>query len=362
MILRESLQSSATSQSIIHHPTLTDNDVAGKPIVLQEGFQELEGSESNAAEPGQSETGLGFDDDTIHPDGTSIPSDSAVLEDAAGDAAFVTAYGDGSFGKDEAEVPVATGSGNIVSLPELLHDGDSLLHGTKDDLHAPLAQEACAPDVSGTSVSSTEQTLCAPEVSEVVESIPTGTHLTRVASSESDPYAAIQARIQARRDIGGTTGFVPIQRETTRLSAISSASSSSLRSLSRRSQTKSEKDQAMATALVRRAASTFLGPPVNLVAIMLKIAARFAKGAFPKALLFESPAGMPKHVPGSFDLDDSDIEHDFDTEAEDLSDDGEDDFGVPLRSPIRIAISSESVPRVIAESNTKERKGWDVDV
>ncbi|CAK1367256.1 unnamed protein product [Cercospora beticola] len=361
-ILRESLPNSATSQSIIHHPTLTDNDVAGKPVVLQEGFQKLQGSESNAADPDQSETKLGLDDDTVHPDGTSTPSDSAVLEDAAGDAAFVTAHGDGSFGKDEAEVPVATGSGNIVSLPELLHDGDSLLHGTMDDLHAPLAQEACAPDVSGTSVSSSEQTLSATDAPvEVLESIPMGTHLTRVASSESDPYAAIQARIQARRDIGGTTGFVPIQRETTRLSAISSASSSSLRSLSRRSQTKSEKEQAMATALVRRAASTFLGPPVNLVAIMLKIAARFAKGAFPKALLFESPAGMPKHVPGSFDLDDSDIEHDFDTEAEDLSDDGEDDFGVPLRSPIRIAISSESVPRVIAESNTKERKGWDVD-
>ncbi|KAF2213642.1 hypothetical protein CERZMDRAFT_117287 [Cercospora zeae-maydis SCOH1-5] len=352
---RKPLQHSlATPQYVAQDPALTDG--VDKPVVLQEGFQELGAVGSAAAEPDQSGTELGVDDTTPHPDGTSTPSVSAVLEDAAG--AFVTTRSadDRSFGKDQAERPVVTGPGDIISLPEPSSDGDSLPHGSTDDLPAPLALEACASDVSGASVSSSEQT------AEVTESTLSAMHLTRVASSESDPYAAIQARIQARRSIGGTTtSFVPIQREMTRLSAISSASSSSLRSLSRRSQTKSDKEQVMATALVRRAASTFLGPPVNLVAIMLKIAARFAKGAFPKALLFESPAGMPKRVPGSFDLDDSDIEHDFDSEVEDLSDDGEDDFGVPLRSPIRIAIGSESMPRMIVESNATERKCFDLD-
>jgi hypothetical protein len=74
---------------------------------------------------------------------------------------------------------------------------------------------------------------------------------------------------------------------------------------------------------------------------MLRIAARFAKGVFPHALIFESPAGMPKRVPGSFDLDGSDVE-DLDEDDDDagLSQDefdGEDDFGVPLRpSPVRL--------------------------
>ncbi|KAM3413934.1 hypothetical protein BST61_g10605 [Cercospora zeina] len=354
-MLREPLQHSlATPQFVTRDPALTDG--MDKPVILQEGFQEPGAVGSDAVEPGQSKAELDVDDTTPHPDGTSAPSVSAILEDAAGAFVTVRSADERSCGNDQAERPVATGSGDIVSLPEPLSVGDSLLHGTTEDLHTPFAKEPCASIVSGTSVSSSEQT------AEVTESIPTATHLTRVALSEADPYAAIQARIQARRSIGGTTtSFVPVQREMSRLSAISSTSSSSLRSLSRRSQTKSDKDQVMATALVRRAASTFLGPPVNLVSIMLKIAARFAKGAFPKALLFESPAGMPKRVPGSFDLDDSDIEHDFDSEVEDLSDDGEDDFGVPLRSPIRIAIGSDNMPRIIVESNAKERKSFDLD-
>ena len=62
---------------------------------------------------------------------------------------------------------------------------------------------------------------------------------------------------------------------------------------------------------------------------MLKIAARFADGAFGNVFLVESPLGSPRRVPGSFYVDDDD---------DDLAygDGDEDDFGVPLRSPVRV--------------------------
>ncbi|EME41963.1 hypothetical protein DOTSEDRAFT_72910 [Dothistroma septosporum NZE10] len=182
---------------------------------------------------------------------------------------------------------------------------------------------------------------------------------------KDDPYAQIQARIQARRSIGGTTtSFAPNTKGPTRRSSsttVSTASLSSKRSdLSRRSHS-SQQQQAFATALVRKACAVFLGPPASLVAIMLRIAARFARGAFP---FFESPRGMARKVPGSFDLAGSDVE-DLDGLDYDDGEWGEDDFGVPIRSPIRLrAMEEESARTLSRESgsgvNVRERKRWDV--
>ncbi|CAK4032155.1 hypothetical protein DOTSEDRAFT_72910 [Lecanosticta acicola] len=166
-----------------------------------------------------------------------------------------------------------------------------------------------------------------------------------VGAELADPFAQIQARIQARRSIGGTTSFVPSRKSPTRQSSSSTASSGSLSSarsgLSLRSHPyQAQQQQAFASALVRKACSVFLGPPAHLVLIMLRIAARFAKGAFPRSLLFESPAGASKRVPGSFDLDGSDVE---DFAYDDDIGDWEDDFGVPLRSPVRLAAAMNEV-------------------
>ena len=87
----------------------------------------------------------------------------------------------------------------------------------------------------------------------------------------------------------------------------------------------------------------FLGPPAHLVAIMLRIASRFANGTFGNVFLVESPAGSPMRVPGSYHIDEE--ESDL---VEDLEDWEEDDFGVPLRSPVRLA-------------GVRERTGWELD-
>lgn len=180
-----------------------------------------------------------------------------------------------------------------------------------------------------------------------------------------DPFAQIQARIQARRSIGGTTSFVPSRRSPTRQSSSSTASSGSLSSVRRgQAQQTQQQQQAFATALVRKACNVFLGPPAHLVLIMLRIAARFAKGAFPRSLLYESPAGASKRVPGSFDLEGSDIE-DFGLDEE-IGDWEEDDFGVPLRSPVRLAAVMNEAPSRTTGSDgsiansVRGRKGRDV--
>jgi hypothetical protein len=150
-----------------------------------------------------------------------------------------------------------------------------------------------------------------------------------------DPFAQIQARIQARRSIGSTTtSFVPPDRSPTRQSSFSTASSTRS-SLSRHSNGPQQSQQAVATALVRKACAAFLGPPAHLVVLMLKIAARFARGVFPQSLIFNNPIGSVRRVPGSFDLDDSDClnsEDEMELEGDDL-----DDFGVPIESPVRLA-------------------------
>ncbi|OQO11657.1 hypothetical protein B0A48_03384 [Cryoendolithus antarcticus] len=162
-----------------------------------------------------------------------------------------------------------------------------------------------------------------------------------------DPFAQIQARIQARRSIGGTTSFLPRARSPT--STTSNSSTLSLRSTTSRTSTQSlARNKSMTTALVSKAYSMFLGPPAHLVAMMLRIASRFARGRFGSVFLVESPQGQRGKVPGSFHLDELDDDGVEEWEGEEGD---EDDFGVPLRSPVRV-------------QGLRERRsegGWEVD-
>ena len=171
-----------------------------------------------------------------------------------------------------------------------------------------------------------------------------------------DPYAAIQARILARRSIGVTTSFHPSHTSPTRRSNSSTSSSATLSSnkstVSRRSHS-SQRQEAFATAMVKKACSVFLGPPAHLVAIMLHIAARFAKSAFGVDSMFyvESPMNEQGRVPGSYRLKVDGETALNDDDALDDSDWEEDDFGVPLRSPVRLA----------GMEGVRERRRWDID-
>ncbi|KAK6388562.1 hypothetical protein LTR65_007718 [Meristemomyces frigidus] len=186
---------------------------------------------------------------------------------------------------------------------------------------------------------------------------------TKPAAPE-DPFAAIQARILARRSIGGTTSYharktSPTQESTSTSSSSSSSSSSTATLASRRSESAHRQKQAFTTALVQKAASVFLGPPAHLVAIMLRIAARFANGAFGSSFVVASPAGS-KHVPGSFNLESIDADElEGEGEEEEEEWEEEDDFGVPLRSPIRLAALSGSNGDGIG--GARARRGWDVE-
>ena len=174
------------------------------------------------------------------------------------------------------------------------------------------------------------------------------------AAPSEDPYAAIQARILARRSIGTTTALPPFQRKS---STTSSSTTSS--TLSRRSTHTKKQQQAFTSALVQKACAVFLGPPARLVAIMLKIAARYADAAFGMGSPFyvQSLAGEREGagVPGSFVL----VGEDLGVASDDDSEEGEweeDDFGVPLRSPVRIAgLGGEGL------RGRGVGRGWDVD-
>ena len=170
-----------------------------------------------------------------------------------------------------------------------------------------------------------------------------------------DPYAAIQARIMARRSLSGTISFHPGFKSPTRQSTSSTSStatiSSSRSALSRKSGS-SQQQQAFASAMVKKAYNAFFGPPAHLVAIMLRIAARFANGAFGVDSMFyvESPIDSPRQLPGSYQLQGNDVEE-LDSDFE------EDDFGVPLNSPVRLISRSDSD----SGGSTSLRRRWDVD-
>lgn len=172
-----------------------------------------------------------------------------------------------------------------------------------------------------------------------------------------DPYAAIQARIQARRSIGGTTtsfhpaSTQPITRKSTSSNASSSTVSiaSQLSTKSKPKPTLTQRHNSLTSALVNKACSVFLGPPAHLVTMMLRIAARFSSGAFGSNSMFfvESPVGSPRRVPGSFYLED---EEEQGWKSEEDEDCDEDDFGVPLKSPVRISGLRERA----------RREGWEM--
>lgn len=162
-----------------------------------------------------------------------------------------------------------------------------------------------------------------------------------LADKPDDPYAAIQARIQARRSIGGTTtSFQPSSKLSTRRSTLSSQRPSKSGA--------AQRHHSITSALVNKACAVFLGPPAHLVTMMLRIAARFSSGAFGSNSMFfvESPVGSPRRVPGSFYLEDE--EQSWKSDEEEWE---EDDFGVPLKSPVRISGVRERA----------RREGWELE-
>jgi hypothetical protein len=159
---------------------------------------------------------------------------------------------------------------------------------------------------------------------------------TTARAATEDPYAAIQARIQARRSIGGsTTSFQPSNNPPISKSSSSNASSASVASQRSVVPNRVQQNHSIAAVLVNKACAVFLGPPAHLVTMMLRIAARFSSGAFGSNSMFfvESPIGSPRRVPGSFYLEDEE-DHGWKSEEEDWD---EDDFGVPLKSPVRLS-------------------------
>ena len=197
----------------------------------------------------------------------------------------------------------------------------------------------------------------APQTSDAAASPTPDTSLAQPSTNSDDPFAAIQARILARRSIGGTTSFHPSQPPPTRQSTSSSSVSSTLSRRSNSGSTTRNTQQAFATAMVKKACSVFLGPPAHLVAIMLRIAARFAKGAFGVDGVFyvESPRGTRGRVPGSYVvLENGELEDDEDEDEEWE----EDDLGVPLRSPVRLAgMSSLRSASTSASGDVLREKG-----
>lgn len=169
--------------------------------------------------------------------------------------------------------------------------------------------------------------------------ITTDAALTEPTSGSEDPFAAIQARILARRSIGGNASLRPSPRFSSSSTSSSNATTTSRRSTFDTSTTTTRynggKQQALTSALVKKAATVFLGPPVELAVIMLKIAARISGRAFGSSFVIASPAGS-KHVPGSFNLESIDADE-LDDEDDSVGDSAEDDFGVPLQSPVRLA-------------------------
>ena len=96
----------------------------------------------------------------------------------------------------------------------------------------------------------------------------------------------------------------------------------------------------LTTAILQRTCSLLLGPPVQLVALMLRIAARLAKGTF-RGTAFGFGEGGQK-IPCSWDFSDgSDDSEDFWEE---------DDYGIPLSRPL----SRETKIREMAGS-------WEID-
>ena len=239
--------------------------------------------------------------------------------------------------------------------------GDSDVDGMEDTTERPCSstedsdKESIAHSQAATEIPSTDSP--ANPTQEHQPNAETSTSTSRPTTppnqpTTEDPYAAIQARILARRSIGGTTSFYPNRTSPTRQSSSSTSSTATL--ASRHSSHSRQHQQAFATALVKKACAVFLGPPAHLVAMMLRIAARFASGAFGvDGVFYVASEGAGDGVlPGSCWVGDGE-------EVEVVEGDGdEDDFGVPLRSPVRLAARREGVGD---GDGVRERRGWEVD-
>ena len=174
------------------------------------------------------------------------------------------------------------------------------------------------------------------KIEKSTNALPVSAAPTTARKATEDPYAAIQARIQARRSIGGsTTSFQPTNNPPISKSSSSNASSASIASQRSGIPNRAQQNHSIAAVLVNKACAVFLGPPAHLVTMMLRIAARFSSGAFGSNSMFfvESPIGSPRRVPGSFYLEDEE-DQGWKSEEEDWD---EDDFGVPLKSPVRLS-------------------------
>ena len=259
------------------------------------------------------------------------------------------------------ELPVtredsAPGSGPDTGPPDLDARSESVTRDQMQSSLKHLQQPGGSPEPSGAD----RQTVMHASFDRATPVPPeprTPTRQPNKSTSQADvedKYAAIQARIHARRSIGGTPFQPPTDATRARPSGSPVSSSATMPSSStamsrqlRDPHNRQRHNEAVACAMAKRACSAFLGPPAHLVAQMLRIAARFARGTFGAGGIFyvPTPEGTPRRVPGTFhDEDDWDHyasnEDDWDHDASDEAgwdEEKEDDFGVPLRSPIRLA-------------------------
>ncbi|KAF2722298.1 hypothetical protein K431DRAFT_266640 [Polychaeton citri CBS 116435] len=189
-------------------------------------------------------------------------------------------------------------------------------------------------------------------------------------ANKDDPFAAIQARIRARRNVGTLNSKRSSSSLTRQTSSTSSSSSTTTRLALKPSKSglthelshsNLPRNQSLAAAMVQKACAVFLGPPVHLVAIMLSIAARLTNNAF-GAIFVESPERLGRRIPGSYFLEDE-LESETDGSNAILEDWEEDDFGVPLRSPVRLAAMENMVGTAQGDEVEGEsgRTSWSVD-
>ncbi|MCJ1391956.1 hypothetical protein MMC18_004823 [Xylographa bjoerkii] len=104
----------------------------------------------------------------------------------------------------------------------------------------------------------------------------------------------------------------------------------------------------LTTAILQKTCSLLLGPPIQLVALMLNIAERIARGAFYASSVTIGEPGQG--IPGTGDKSD--------TESEDNEVWAEDDYGISLRE----LPSRTSRPRDTGGSNERDVGGsWEID-
>jgi hypothetical protein len=245
----------------------------------------------------------------------------------------------------ESEETPISGSQTPVIEPEETGEHNTLTHSEPEEDAVPSEETSVVQqnaDVSALQNGEAEQ--------DEIEKSTNAASSSRAPKSAEDPYAAIQARIQARRSIGGsTTSFQLTNNPPISKSSSSSASLVSIASQRSAIPNRAQRNHSITAALVNKACAVFLGPPAHLVTMMLRIAARFSSGAFGSNSMFfvESPIGSPRRIPGSFYLEDEE-DNGGKSEEEDWD---EDDFGVPLKSPVRLSGLRERA----------RRHGWELE-